>query len=307
VVRAGQRARWRPGSPTYHADAHAAGHAWLRIYLMNPRDSSLLEPFKRRFEQILAKPIPDTLSFITDPEPGVDRTDRWTWADALYMAPPTLARLTQATGDARYMKFADQEFKATYDALYDPKEKLFYRDARFIDQRTPNGQKVFWSRGNGWVYAGLALLLDALPEDYPNRKFYVDLFRNMSPAVLRVQQPDGLWYPSLKDPKQVPIGETSGSALFLYGMAWGVRQGLIDRDRYWRDNGQRWRDGDGRWHEGRTEGRRSDWRDNSPTTRGNNADIRNNSGTPLWSQGDTYRGTGPNYDPSKDHGQYSPG
>jgi rhamnogalacturonyl hydrolase YesR len=233
VVRAGERARWRPGSPTYHADAHAAGHAWLRIYLMNPRDSTLLEPFKRRFEQILAKPIPGSLSFISDPEPGVERTDRWTWADALYMAPPTLALLTQATGDARYMKFADHEFKAAYDALFDPKERLFYRDARFIGRRAPNGQKVFWSRGNGWVYAGLALLLDALPEDYPNRKFYVDLFRDMSPAVLGVQQPDGLWYPSLKDPKQVPIGETSGSALFLFGLAWGVRHGLIDRTRYW--------------------------------------------------------------------------
>ena len=91
---------------------------------------------------------------------------------------------------------------------------------------------------------------------------------------------------------------------YYYGPSAGFGVTFSDQDRYWRDHGQRWRDGDGRWHEGRTNDRRSD----SPVVRNNNnADIRNNNGTPLWSQGDTYRGTGPNYDPSKDHGQYSPG
>ena len=70
--------------------------------------------------------------------------------------------------------------------------------------------------------------------------------------------------------------------------------------------GGRWRDGDGRWHEGRDRGERAP-RIESRTTRDNNSDLRNNNGTPTWSQGDTYRGTGPAYDPQKDHGQYSPG
>src|SRR6185436_10302316 len=148
-------------------------------------------------------------------------------------APPTLTLLARATGDARYLHFLDTEFRATYQALFDPQEKLFYRDARFIGMRTPNGEKVFWSRGNAWVYAGLALMLDVLPADYPTRQFYVDVFRQMSPAVLTTQQPDGHWYPSLKDPQHVPVGETSGSALFVLGLAWGVRHGVLDEATYW--------------------------------------------------------------------------
>jgi unsaturated rhamnogalacturonyl hydrolase len=222
VIRTGRQIAWQPGPRVYHADDHAAGHAWLRIYLMDPSDPALLQPFKDRFDEILAKPITEDLSFTEEPQtPGVERTDRWTWSDALYMAPPTLGRLAQATGDERYLKFADAEFKATYEALFDPEENLFYRDARFIDERTPNNEKVFWSRGNGWVYAGLAELLNAVPTDYPTREFYVNLFQQMSPAVLAAQQPDGLWYPSLKDPEHIAVGETSGSALFLFGMAWG--------------------------------------------------------------------------------------
>jgi unsaturated rhamnogalacturonyl hydrolase len=214
VIRAGRQIAWQPGPRVYHADDHAAGHAWLRIYLMDATDPTLLQPFKDRFDEILAKPITEDLSFTEEAEtPGVERTDRWTWSDALYMAPPTLGRLSQATGDA--------EFKVTYDALFDPEENLFYRDTRFIDQRTPNGEKVFWSRGNGWVYAGLAELLNAVPIDYPTREFYIGVFQQMSPDVLAAQQPDGLWYPSLKDPEHIAIGETSGSALFLFGMAWG--------------------------------------------------------------------------------------
>jgi hypothetical protein len=110
---------------------------------------------------------------------------------------------------------------------------LFYRDSRFIDRRTPTGQKLFWSRGNGWVYAGSAVVLEAMPADYPNRSFYLKLFQEMTPAVVAAQQPDGLWYPSLKDPSQIPVGETSGSALFLYGLVSGIRQGLVDRATYW--------------------------------------------------------------------------
>ena len=234
VLRAGMRIDFELGSRTYHADGHAAGHAWLRLYLMDPeRDPEVLEPFVEQFNEIVEHPITEELSFTEEPPPGLRVTDRWTWADALYMAPPTLTLLAKATGDKRYTRFMDAEFRVTYDALFDPEEHLFYRDSSYIDERTPNGAKVFWSRGNGWVYAGLALSINNLPADYPTRCFYAGLFQRMSPAVLAAQQPDGHWYPSLKDPLHVPVGETSGSALFVFGMAWGVRQGLLDPATYW--------------------------------------------------------------------------
>lgn len=235
VVRAGDTIQWQPGPSLYHADDMASTHTWLRIYLMNPADRpAQLEPIRNRIDEILANPIEEELSFTEDPRtPGVEQTDRWTWSDALYMAVPALGLLTEATGDRRYLHFVDRELRATYDALFDEEENLFYRDSRFIDQRTPNGEKVFWSRGNGWVFAGLPLLLDSMPPHYPNRDFYVDIFQRMATAVLRTQQPDGFWYQSLLDPEHVPMPEVSGSALFVFGLAWGVGQGLLDQDTFW--------------------------------------------------------------------------
>jgi rhamnogalacturonyl hydrolase YesR len=218
VIRAGRRVSFAPGQKLGNADSHAAGHAWLRIVLMDPqRNPEVLQRFEAHFLEILAQR---------------ERGLGWSWADALYMAPPTLVRLTQATGDIRYLDLAQSEFQATKVSLYDTADRLFYRDASYIGLRTPNGGKVFWSRGNGWVYASLVEVLDGLPGDHPTRAFYLDLFREMSPAILQAQQSDGLWYPNLHDPQQVAIGETSGSALFLFGLAWGVEQGILDRETY---------------------------------------------------------------------------
>ena len=234
VVRMGRQSGWMPGPSAYHADDHAVGHAWLDVYLMDPSKKERLKPFQERLDAILARPVTERLLYAAKPRTGgVHATDRWTWCDALYMAPPTWARLAKATSDPRYLAFLDAEYKATYDTLYDTAENLFYRDERFIGQKTPNGRKVFWSRGNGWVFAGLPMLLEALPESHGKRPFYLDLFKRMAPAVLAAQQPDGLWYPSLLDPKQVEVGETSGSAFFVYGLAWGVRHRLLERDRCW--------------------------------------------------------------------------
>jgi unsaturated rhamnogalacturonyl hydrolase len=234
VIRAGNRIGYELGSRRYHADGHAAGHAWLRIYeMMEPKRPQILSRIREQFDEIAANPLSDELTFGAEPPDGRRVTDRWTWADSLYMAPPTLALLAKVTEDDRYLRFVDTEFAFAYDALFDPGDRLFYRDARFVEQRTPSGAKVFWSRGNGWVYAGLALFLDSLPQEYPTRSFYVALFEQMSEAILAAQQPQGYWYPSLKDPTHVPIPETSSTALFVLGLAWGVHKGLIDEATYW--------------------------------------------------------------------------
>src|SRR5690606_37190379 len=100
------RVRFILGSRTYHADGHAAGHAWLRIYLLDPeRDPEVLEPFVEQFNEIIENPIDVELTFLEDPPEGLFRTDRWSWADALYMAPPTITLLAKATGDTRYLEF----------------------------------------------------------------------------------------------------------------------------------------------------------------------------------------------------------
>lgn len=230
VVRMGRQSGWSPSNRIYHADDHAVGHAWLDIYLMDKSRAERLAPMRERLSHVIGKPVTEKLAHGSKPKTkGVTVSDRWTWCDALYMAPPTLARLHSATGDRKYLDFLDAEFQFTYDHLYDPAEKLFFRDATFFEKKTPNGKKTFWSRGNGWVYGGLALVLDHLPSDHPKRGFYETLFKEMTTAILAAQQPDGLWRPSLLDPLEVPEGETSGSGFFTFGLAWGVNHGLLDR------------------------------------------------------------------------------
>jgi unsaturated rhamnogalacturonyl hydrolase len=230
VIRLGTQSGWTPSNRAYHADDHAVGHAWLDIYLMDPSRKERLAPMADRLSQVIAHPVTEKIEHGKKPKTkGVSVSDRWTWCDALYMAPPTLARLFTATGNRKYLEFLDQEFQFTYDHLYDPEEKLFFRDATFFQKRAPNGKKTFWSRGNGWVYGGLALMLDHLPKDHGKRPFYEKLFEEMTTAILAAQQADGLWHPSLLDPKEIDAGETSGSGFFTFGLAWGVNHGLLDR------------------------------------------------------------------------------
>jgi unsaturated rhamnogalacturonyl hydrolase len=230
VIGMGTRAGWTPSNRPYHADDHAVGHAWLDVYLLDRSRGERLAPVRDRLSHVIAHPITEKLMFGTRPQgKGVGVTDRWTWCDSLFMAPPTLARLHTATGDRKYLDFMDAEFRYTCDHLFDAEEKFFYRDATFFDKKTPHGKKTFWSRGNGWVYGGLALMLEHLPEKHPTRGFYEKLFKDMTTAILAAQQEDGLWRPSLLDPQEIPVGETSGSGFFTFGLAWGVNHGLLER------------------------------------------------------------------------------
>lgn len=232
VIAIGEQVGWCPADRVYHADDHAVGHAFLDIYQMDESRKDRLHEIKERMDYVIANPILEPLK-IGRKENTRSMSDRWTWCDALYMAPPTLARLSAITGDQKYLRFMDLEYRYTYDELWDPEEKLFYRDSEYISKQNPNGNKIFWSRGNGWVYGGLALLMDYLPKGDLARPFYEKLYLEMTDGILRSQQPDGLWRPSLRDPDEVPIGESSGTGFFVYGLAWGINNGLLDKESYW--------------------------------------------------------------------------
>ena len=234
VIRFGIQSGWKPGNRVYHADDYAVSHAWLDLFMLDRTHKERLAPTRKEFDYVIANPVTEAVAFGQKPTtPGVSVADRWSWCDALYMAPPTLTRLYAATGDKAYLSFLDREYRYTYDQLYDPVEHLFYRDATFITKKTPAGKKTFWSRGNGWVYGGLALMLEHLPANHPTRGFYEKLFKEMTGAILAAQQPDGLWRPSLLDVEQIPFGETSGSGFFVFGLAWGLNNGLLDRNAHW--------------------------------------------------------------------------
>jgi len=221
LLRLGQSQEWKLGDRLYHADDHLVGQSYEWAY-GRTHDAADLAPMKESFDKILAAPPEGSLAFTDASGKDRDCFRRWCWCDALFMAPATWIGLSRLTGDPRYLAFEDKEFWATVDALYDRKQHLFYRDSRFI------AQPVFWSRGNGWVLAGLARILNVLPADHPSRPRYVALYKDFAKRVIELQKPDGSWPMSLLDRGPTPV-ESSGTGLFVYGLAWGAKAGLLDR------------------------------------------------------------------------------
>lgn len=208
---------WKLAQRLRHADDHAKGQTYLEIYELK-KDPAMIADIKSTFDSLIANPRKGR--------------DDWWWCDALFMAPPVLAKLAAATGDNRYLTYLHTMFWDTHDFLYDKEDHLFYRDRNFFNKKTPSGKKTFWARGNGWVIAGTVRVLQYLPKSDPYYDKYVNLFREMAASLKKVQRKDGLWRPSLLDEQEVPHPETSGSSFFCYAMAWGVNNGLLDKKEY---------------------------------------------------------------------------
>ena len=222
----GKKHGWQPHYRMYHADDVVVCQMYLEMYRQK-KDNRLLAPTQARLEYVMHHPSPASLLI-------EESKDRWSWCDALFMAPPVYAQLAELTGEERYLEFMHKEFKATYDFLYDKESHLFYRDHRYFfhKKQEQNGEKIFWGRGNGWVVGGLVSLLKELPQDSKYRPFYEQLFKEMIQKIASCQEKSGFWHASLLDPKSYPYPETSASGFFCYAIAYGINAGLIDKEKY---------------------------------------------------------------------------
>jgi unsaturated rhamnogalacturonyl hydrolase len=218
MIGVGNKFAWKLGPRLNHADDQAIGQMYLDLY-RDSHDARMITPTRTQFDALMKSP--------DDPEKPI-----WWWCDALFMAPPVWARLYRATGDRSYLDYMDREWWITSRLLYDSEEHLYFRDATFLQKHEANGKKLFWSRGNGWVMAGLARVLEEMPQDYPSRQKYVDQYRQMAARVASLQGADGLWRPGLLDADAYPLAEVSGSAFFVYSIAWGIDHGVLDRATY---------------------------------------------------------------------------
>lgn len=219
MVRMAQRFNWKLLNERFpHADDMALGKSYMDLYL-EKRDPVRMADTKAVLDQLVVRP--------DDPSKLL-----WWWCDALYMAPPVLARMSVATGDRRYLDTMDREWWQTSASLYDPAEHLYFRDSRYFKQKQANGQKVFWARGNGWVMGALAKVLEVMPKDYPSRGKYIAQYKEMADRIASIQGKDGLWRSGLLDPDAYDLPEVSGSAFFTYSLAWGINHGVLDRARF---------------------------------------------------------------------------
>ncbi len=229
LVALGEKNQWQLAPRPYHADDLAVGQTYAELFLSD-RDPRMLAALQARCDASLAHPPDRNLDFDAARNPG--RLDRWSWCDALFMAPPAWVRLARATGRADYLAYAVDHWWITSDYLYDPAEHLYFRDSSYFDRREKNGRKVFWSRGNGWVLGGLVRMLQYLPADHPARPRFVAQYREMADRVAGLQSADGFWRSSLLDPESYPMQETSGTGFYCYALAWGVNEGVLDRARF---------------------------------------------------------------------------
>jgi unsaturated rhamnogalacturonyl hydrolase len=228
------------GPRIYHADDHAIGDVYLSIF-DKFGGKHRIENTVAHLNQVVEQPSKVSLEFnkeketfelqhrtFTDPK----CTSRWCWADAVFMSPPVMAHLSKTTGDSKYLDFMDKEFWAMTDYLFDENIQLYLRDSRYFTLKDDQGRLVFWGRGNGWVLAGLARVLEYMPEDYPTRARYLELFKNMSVALLKHQNPDGSWPSSLLEKEKDSHSETSATGLLVFGLAWGINNGVLTDSTY---------------------------------------------------------------------------
>lgn len=211
---------WR-GTTTRHADNYACGQVYIDMYNLCPKPEILLN-VKSNLNMLVNTP----------------QINEWWWIDAIQMGMPGFAKMGKLTGEQKYFDKMWQIYEYTRNqhgehGMFNQKDGLWWRDQDFDPPyKEPNGEDCYWSRGNGWVYAALVRVLDEIPANEVHRQDYINDFLTMSKAIKACQREDGFWNVSLHDPNHFGGKELTGTSLFVYGMAWGIRNGLLDRDEY---------------------------------------------------------------------------
>jgi len=219
----GESHKWglNGGVQTRNADNQCCGQTYIDLYLIDQKPERVKD-LKASIDLMLAS----------------EKIDDWTWIDALQMAMPVYAKLGVLYKDNRYFERMYQMYKHSKNiqggkGLYNPKDNLWWRDKDFVaPYKEPNGEDCYWSRGNGWVLAALVRVLEIMPKDAPHRKEYQKTFEKMAKALIPIQRTDGFWNASLHDTNNYGGKEMTGTALFTYGMAWGINHGILSKKKY---------------------------------------------------------------------------
>ncbi|MCX2429400.1 glycoside hydrolase family 88 protein [Pedobacter sp. GR22-10] len=222
AVQWGDKHQWglRDGVKTRDADNQACGQTYIDLYNIDKKPERIRDIKASMDLMILSNKVKD-----------------WTWIDALQMAMPVFAKLGKVYNDTAYYEHMYKMYLHSKNVegggLYHAKDGLWWRDKDFVPPyKEPNGANCYWSRGNGWVVAALVRVLETMPKDAIGYAEYLKTYHEMIKALVPLQRADGFWNVSLHDPNHFGGKETSGTALFTYGMAWGVNQGILDQETY---------------------------------------------------------------------------
>ena len=217
--------KWTPrdGVETINADNQCCGQTYFDLLKYIKTDNKINQ-VKYLLENL-------------DNQINTKNVSYWTWIDAIQMAMPVFAQACMLTGNKKYIDYAMKSYRWTRDkcggGLLNLKNGFWWRDADFVPPFTESdGNDCYWSRGNGWVYVALARVMKIIGK---SNQYYKELEKDfilMSKAIASVQRDDGFWNVSLVSPATYGGKETTGTSLFLSGMSWGIRTGILDETEY---------------------------------------------------------------------------
>ena len=224
AVRWGEYHKWgmRSGIKTRNADDQCCGQTYIDLYLMDTTKKERILDIKSSIDNMLV----------------TDKIDDWNWVDAIQMSMPVYARFGAICKDDRYFRrmydmYMFTKLKHGTNGLYSTVDKLWWRDKDFVPPyKEPNGEDCYWSRGNGWVLAALVRTMDFLPDNSTYKKEFINTYKEMVGALVKCQRKDGFWNVSLHDSTDFGGKEVSGTALFVYGIAWGINNGTLNKNKY---------------------------------------------------------------------------
>ena len=220
----------RYGDSDVAPDSQCAGQEYVELYQFDPTQTNRLTH------------IANNVNYWMSHNTGLSQM---TYVDAIHMSMPAFAKLgvlnsnviSALKTNATYLPMMYTNFhfiKNVYgrsNGLYNATDHLWWRDTSFLANYTASDgtkQKCYWSRGNGWAFVALARTMDVLPTNDPHYAEYLQTFKDMAAALKAVQRPDGFWNVNLAYTNDYPGPEASGTACFVYGMAWGINHGYLD-------------------------------------------------------------------------------
>lgn len=224
ALRWGEFHKWglRDGVKTRNGDNQCCGQTYIDLYLMDKSKTERINDIKASIDNMVA----------------TDKIDDWSWVDAIQMAMPVFARLGSIYKDNKYFDRMYQMYMFTKTkhgdhGLYNPVDHLWWRDKDFDPPYAgPNGQDCYWSRGNGWALAALVRTMDFMPGKSKYKKEFITTYKEMVDALMACQRIDGFWNVSLHDLTDFGGKELTGTSLFVYGIAWGINNGTLNRKKY---------------------------------------------------------------------------
>jgi len=210
------------GTNSRNTENQSIGQIYIDLYLMNRYKEERIRNIRSCIDNMLTS----------------DKADDWNRMEDLMIAMPVFARLGKIYDNEKYFDrmnemYLDLKEKEGTGGLYNPADNLWWYSKDYAaPYKEPNGENCYWSRGNGLAVAALVRTLEFLPKKIKFEDEYTETLTAMFEALVPLQRTDGFWNVSLKDPGNFGGKEVTGSALFVYGMAWAINQDLISKKEY---------------------------------------------------------------------------